>query len=44
MWIPRSVETYGLAKPGARFGHTNVRGFHPLLATLAGSDGERQDK
>ena len=29
-------ETYGLQKQGARFGHTNVRGFHPLLATLAG--------
>jgi hypothetical protein len=27
-------ETYGLAKQGARFGHANVRGFHPLLATL----------
>jgi hypothetical protein len=30
-------ETYGLSKQGARFGHTNARGFHPLLATLAGS-------
>ena len=27
-------ETYGLAKQGARFGHTKVRGYHPLLATL----------
>ena len=26
-------ETYGLAKQGARFGHTKVRGYHPLLAT-----------
>jgi Transposase DDE domain group 1 len=31
-------ETYGLAKQGARFGHTKVRGYHPLVATLAGSD------
>ncbi len=31
-------ETYGLAKQGARFGHTKVRGYHPLLATLAGTD------
>jgi len=31
-------ETYGLAKQGARFGHTHVRGFHPLLATVAGTD------
>jgi hypothetical protein len=29
-------ETYGLAKQGARFGHTNVRGYHPLLASIAG--------
>ena len=28
----------GLAKQGARFGHTKVRGYHPLLATLAGTD------
>jgi hypothetical protein len=28
-------ETYGLAKQGARFGHTKVRGYHPLLASLA---------
>jgi Transposase DDE domain group 1 len=31
-------ETYGLAKQGARFGYTKVRGLHPLLATLAGTD------
>lgn len=31
-------ETYGLAKQGARFGHTKVRGYHPLLATVAGTD------
>jgi hypothetical protein len=30
-------ETYGLKKQGARFGHTKVRGYHPLLATLAES-------
>jgi len=28
-------ETYGLSKQGARFGHTKVRGYHPLLAMLA---------
>jgi Transposase DDE domain group 1 len=28
-------QTYGLAKQGARFGHTKVRGYHPLLASLA---------
>lgn len=28
-------ETYGLAKQGARFGHTKVRGYHPMLATIA---------
>jgi hypothetical protein len=28
---------YGTAKQGARFGYTKVRGYHPLLATLAGS-------
>jgi hypothetical protein len=32
------TETYGLAKQGARFGHTKVRGYHPLLATLAGTE------
>lgn len=31
-------ETFGLAKQGARFGHTKVRGYHPLLATVAGTD------
>jgi hypothetical protein len=31
-------ETYGLAKQGSRFGHTKVRGYHPLLASLAGTD------
>jgi len=30
-------ETYGLAKQGARFGHTKVRGYHPLIATVAGA-------
>jgi Transposase DDE domain group 1 len=28
-------QTYGTAKQGARFGYTKVRGYHPLLATLA---------
>jgi hypothetical protein len=28
---------YGTAKQGARFGYTKVRGYHPLVATLAGS-------
>lgn len=32
-------ETYGTNKQGARFGYTKVRGYHPLLATLA-STGE----
>src|SRR5260370_8093956 len=31
-------ETYGLSKQGARFGHTKVRGYHPLVATLGGTD------
>ena len=31
-------ETYGLQKQGGRFGHTKVRGYHPLLASLAGTD------
>jgi len=31
-------EVYGLAKQGARFGHTKVRGYHPLLASLAGTE------
>ena len=30
-------QVYGTAKQGARFGYTKVRGYHPLLATLAGS-------
>src|SRR5690606_34275452 len=30
------VETYGLAKQGAtKFGYTGVRGYHPLIASLA---------
>ncbi len=29
-------EVYGTAKQGAKFGYTGVRGYHPLLATLAG--------
>lgn len=28
-------ETYGTAKQGARFGYTGVRGYHPLVASLA---------
>jgi hypothetical protein len=31
-------ETYGFAKQGARFGHTAVRGYHPLFASVAGTD------
>jgi len=31
-------ETYGFAKQGARFGYTGVRGYHPLLASVAGTD------
>lgn len=31
-------ETYGLQKQGARFGYTRVRGYHPLLATVAETD------
>ena len=30
-------ETYGLKKQGAVFGHTKVRGLHPLLATASGT-------
>jgi hypothetical protein len=30
-------ETYGLAKQGARFGYTRVRGYHPLIASVAGT-------
>jgi len=29
------VETYGLAKQGGSFAYTGVRGYHPLLASLA---------
>ena len=28
-------QTYGVNKQGAKFGYTKVRGYHPLLATLA---------
>jgi hypothetical protein len=31
-------ETYGLKKQGAKFGYTHVRGLHPLLATVAGTE------
>lgn len=30
-------ETYGLAKQGGGFGHTKVRGYHPLVAAVAGT-------
>ena len=30
-------ETYGLAKQGGVFGHTHVRGYHPLIAAVAGT-------
>ncbi|HUG83714.1 MAG TPA: IS1380 family transposase [Euzebya sp.] len=30
-------QTYGVAKQGGRFGYTKVRGYHPLLATIAGT-------
>ena len=30
-------ETYGLAKQGGVFGHTKVRGYHPLVAAMAGT-------
>ena len=30
-------ETYGLAKQGGVFGHTKVRGYHPLVAAAAGT-------
>jgi hypothetical protein len=30
-------ETYGLAKQGGVFGHTGVRGYHPLVAVMAGT-------
>jgi hypothetical protein len=29
------VETYGLAKQGGGFAYTGVRGYHPLIASLA---------
>ena len=29
---------FGTAKQGVRFGYTGVRGLHPLLATVAGTD------
>lgn len=28
-------QTHGLAKQGAKFGYTGVRGYHPLIATVA---------
>ncbi len=31
-------ETYGFQKQGGCFGHTKVRGYHPLIASLSGSD------
>ncbi|MGH9120961.1 MAG: IS1380 family transposase [Acidimicrobiales bacterium] len=31
------VETYGLAKQGAKFTYSHVRGYHPLFAVIAGS-------
>jgi hypothetical protein len=30
-------EVYGRLKQGASFGYTGVRGYHPLLATRAGT-------
>jgi hypothetical protein len=30
-------ETYGLAKQGGVFGHTRVRGYHPLVAAVGGT-------
>ena len=30
-------EVYGIRKQGAEFGHTKVRGYHPLLAFAAGT-------
>jgi hypothetical protein len=30
-------ETYGLAKQGGVFGHTKVRGYHPMVAAMAGT-------
>ncbi len=31
-------QVFGLAKQGAGFGYTGVRGYHPLLATCAGDE------
>jgi hypothetical protein len=31
------AETYGLAKQGGVFGHTKVRGYHPLVAAVSGT-------
>lgn len=31
------VEVYGTKKQGARFGYTKKRGYHPLVATVAGT-------
>jgi tryptophanase len=30
-------EVYGTKKQGARYGHTKVRGYHHLLASVAGT-------
>jgi hypothetical protein len=30
-------QVYGINKQGAKYGYTKVRGYHPLLATLAGT-------
>ncbi len=30
-------ETYGLSKQGGVFGHSKVRGYHPLVAAMAGT-------
>ena len=37
VWDSTICEVYGLAKQGAAFGHTKVRGYHPLLAFGAGT-------
>jgi len=37
-WTRTICETYGLKKQGARFGYTSRRGYHPLLATVAGTE------
>lgn len=31
-------QVYGAKKQGAKYGYTKVRGYHPLLATLAGTN------